>query len=517
VLHPAAALAGLAACVAWAATAVASDNVPLSGPTYYFSDCQAGAAADCVAGNNFNAGTKAAAPKRSLAGFDLNRLPAGTRLLFARGGSWSDVNLRVVNLNATPTQPIVFDAYGAGALPLLQTARNNAIEFGAYNEVNQDGGYTLRNLKFDGMGSAQWGLWLRGDLRNVTIENVEITGFETGIHSQSSGPLGITALVVRNSFLHGMRKHGMLGGANEMLLEGNHVADNNPDGGAFEHGFYLSFGRNVVVRNNLFSNNSAPNGVCTGGNLTVHGKLDNWLIEGNTIVQAASRGGCYGLSITPGYHYGEWFRGFTVRANTIVNTGACAICAGSAPGIVIENNTIVNQQDTNQSGIQIPIGKLGPDDAVDTGAVVRNNTIFFQRTGPGSVGINVRRGRDLQVVSNLIYFGDGTSGSTACFAHDEISSYAAFDHNLCHRAGGAVAWSSSHATLADARAAGFDRGGKADDPRFVDPPSDRNKWRCQVRNTSPAAAAGHPGLSSPAARSSARGAPDIGACSRNPG
>ena len=50
----------------------------------FFRDCQAGAMPGCVAGNNSNAGTSAA-PKRDLSGIDVNSLPAGTRLRFARG------------------------------------------------------------------------------------------------------------------------------------------------------------------------------------------------------------------------------------------------------------------------------------------------------------------------------------------------------------------------------------------------------------------------------------------------
>jgi hypothetical protein len=484
-------------------------------PTYYFRDCQSGAAADCVPGSNSNAGTRATEPKRDLTGFDLNRLAAGTRLLFARGGSWSDVNLRVVNLNATPSRPIVFDAYGSGPIPVFQATRGIAIEFGDYNEFNQDGGYTLRNLKLDGRGSAEQGLWLRNDLRSVTLENLEITGFKIGIHSQPGEPHGINGLVVRGSFIHGNREHGMLGGANDMVLEGNTVAGNNPDGGAFEHGFYLSVGRDVVVRNNIFANNSAPGGICNGGNLTLHGKLENWLIEGNTITQQAAVGGCYGLSITPGYHSAEWFRRFTVRGNKIVNVGGCAICIGAAPGIVVEDNIIVNLQDTPQIGIQIPTGKPSPGDEADGAAIVRNNTVFMARAGQRSVGVSVVGGSRLQVVSNLVYFGAESNTVTACFAHDAAASYVAFDHNLCHHVRGKGSWSAMHATLAAARKAGFDRGGKSDDPRFADAPSPANQWHCRVGIRSPAVAAGHPVLSSPLARTT-QNAPDIGGCGRAP-
>jgi len=501
-----ASLAGLVACVGLDASAGAG----ASAPTYYFSDCEAGAAADCAPGSNSNAGTQAA-PKRTLAALDLNTLPAGTQLLFKRGGAWANFSIRLRNLNATPSKPIVFDAYGTGPAPWLKTANGNAFGINKWNDTVADGGYTLRNLKLDGLGSGQWGVLLADATRNVTVENVEITGFTIGIHS-------ITAnhLTVRNSNIHHNREHGMLGGGDNMLLEGNTVEGNNMDGGTFEHGFYLSHGTNVVLRGNQFMRNSAPGGVCNGGNLTLHGQLENWLIEGNRIEQDAALGGCYGLSITTGYSTAEWFRNFTVRGNTIINVGNCGVCAGSAPGIVVENNIIVNLRDAPQIGIQIPTGKPGPGDEADTGAIVRNNTIFQRRAGLHSVGVQVTQGSQLQVVSNLVYFGVESNPVTACFAHDSASSYAAFDHNLCYHARGKGAWSATHATLATARDAGFDRRGKSDDPRLVDAPSLANKWRCLIGSGSPAIAAGHPVRSSPLART-VQNAPDIGGCGRAPG
>jgi len=348
----------------------------------YFSDCQTGAAVGCVPGNDANPGTEAA-PKRTLAGVSVNALPAGAQLLFKRGGAWN-FSTQVRNLNATATNPIVFADYGTGAAPLLRTPSGTAIAFNeAWSDRENapvDGGYTLRNLKLDGLGSGQWGVLLADGLRAVTIENVEITGFAIGIHS-----IQVDGLTVRNSNIHGNREHGMLGGGDNMLLEGNLVAGNNMDGGSFEHGFYLSHGTNVTVRNNHFLRNSAPGGVCNGGNFTLHGQLDNWLIEGNTIEQDAALGGCYGMSITTGYSTAEWFRRFTVRGNKVINAGNCGICVGSAPGIVVENNIIRKDEAISHAAIQIPTGTPAAGDDPQTGAIVRNNTACYPNPAPGQV------------------------------------------------------------------------------------------------------------------------------------
>jgi hypothetical protein len=508
------ALTGLAAC---AGTLEAS-----SPAVYYFSDCQTGAAPNCVPGNNANAGTQPAAPKRNLDGFDLNRLPAGTTLLFARGGAWANFRLRISNLQVTPAAPLVFDAYGSGGPPLFQTPSGIAIEFGKYQDTNADGGYTLRNLRLDGQGTADWGLWLRENLRYVTVDNVEITGFAIAIHAQSLPPHGVTKVAIRNSTISRNRSMGVLGQFSDSVIEGNTFEANNFSGSVFNHAIYLSGsahgGRNNVVRNNAFVNNSAVNGTCTGGNVTMHGQMDGLLIEGNVMTQAASAITCYGFSITPGYDTPEWFRNVVVRGNTIVNLGGCAICAGAAPGIVVEDNVIVQTNPTYQRAILIPANvkpgsAISAGDDQDTGAVVRNNSIFLARPNAHSVGVSSLQGRNLQVVSNLVYLGAGDGG--ACFDHGPLSSHAAFDNNLCYSAAGNGAWSTAHRTLGAARSAGFDARGIGSDPRILGVPSGTTRWRCRLDAASPALNAGHAELSSVRARSRPR--PDIGACERDAG
>ena len=374
-------------------------SAPTGARVLYFSDCQSGAASGCLPGSNGNAGTSASAPKQDLSGIDLDALPAGSRLLFARGGVWSNFRVSLRNLNATPSNPIVFDSYAASwggtAQPWLMNGGGIAFNFGAFNDTVADGGYTIRNLKLDGRGIAgSWGVFLSNETRNVTLENLDISGFFIGVHSQNNGATGNTALVVRNSNIHNNSEHGILGDATDLVIEGNTIADNNMDGGPREHGIYLGgHGRNGVIRNNTFSNNSAPGGVCSGGNLTVHGQWDGLLIEGNTIQQAASTGGCYGISITPGYDLPEFFRNVVIRGNTITNLGGCAVCAGAAPGILVEGNRIFNSQATYQTGVVLGANVDGggsrpaPGDAADAGGVVRNNIVCFTQPAGGSSAV----------------------------------------------------------------------------------------------------------------------------------
>ncbi|HET7795406.1 MAG TPA: hypothetical protein VFL64_18620 [Rhizobacter sp.] len=350
-----------------------------TGPVYYFADCQAGATAGCTAGNNSNAGTSADAPKRDLTGFNVNTLPAGTQLLFKRGGAWNHSTVRVDNRNATVANPLIFDAYGSGAAPLLRVASNYGFEFGEWQNTAADGGYMFRNLKLDGLGTGQWGFWLRGLLNGVVIESVELTGFAIAINAQGGDP--ISGITVRNSHIVRNRDMGVLGNYSDSVFEGNLFEANNFSGSGFNHGTYLSGhgagARNIVLRNNRYIRNSVVNGTCTGGNMTFHGLLDNVLIEGNTIEQDAAAEGCWLMSITQGYTDPEGFTRFVVRNNKLVNGGNTGLAAQSAPGILVEGNVVINTQATPQTAIAVGHTDYPNGDLADGNAVVRNNTACY--------------------------------------------------------------------------------------------------------------------------------------------
>lgn len=352
----------------------APSPVPAGTVTLYFSDCQSGAAPDCVAGSNSNLGTSASAPKRDLAGLDIGRLGAGSQLLFRRGGAWDVTRIDVHNSFATPDTPLVFDAYGTGAAPLLRANSGAAIQVGGgWGNTDNDGGYTFRNLRLQG-GAADAdnvGVWLVQNVRHVVLENMTISAFGLAIHASGGSPYGVTGLVVRNSVISRNSGMGHLGTINDSLFEGNLFEGNNFRGSPTDHAVYLSGGNNNTVRNNRFVRNSVVNGECTGGNVTAHGVIDGLLLEGNVIEQDRGSPGCFGFSVTAGYSTPESFRNVVVRGNTIVNTGTCAVCVNSAPGVIIENNRAIN----TTGRYHVLAWTYGENEVPMTDPVVRNNTL----------------------------------------------------------------------------------------------------------------------------------------------
>jgi hypothetical protein len=434
-------------------------------------------------------------------------LPAGSRVLFARGGSWN-TSLFLYNRNATTASPLVIDAYtpasGATALPTIRTGSGVGIRVGGVlNDTVSDGGYLIRNVKLDGLGTGEFGVFVTNRVHDVVFEGIEITGHGIGFYSQNTGTAapsidrpseavhGNVNVALRNSLITRNYRMGLLGDADGFFIENNRFVANNDSGSNFNHAIYLSgFGRNAQIRNNTFTNNSAVNGECLGGNVTVHGKWNGVLIEGNTMTQESSAMSCYGFSINGGYDSAEWFGQLVVRGNTIVNLGGCSICVTSSPNAVIENNMVVN----NLAGYHAAIivgGYVAAGDQADTGAIVRNNSIYMARNGSGSEGIRSIGGTNLQVVSNLIYFGSGMSPAHSCFRHNALSTFSVFNNNLCYHAAGNGNWSSSYATLSAARAAGFDTNGQSADPLFVAIPTAANGYNDQLQLGSPARDMGH--------------------------
>jgi hypothetical protein len=365
---------------------------PPAGPTYYFSDCQTGAHASCVAGNNANAGTSAASPKQDLTGFNYNALAAGTTLAFARGGVWNDFVVQLQNDNATASQPLVFDAYtpswGGSAAPWMKhnSSYTYLFQFGAFGNTNNDGGYTIRNLKLDGLSHAgSRGFHFRNNVHDVLIEGVEMAYFAIAVESGNDSSPGISAITYRNNNIHHNFEMGMLGDYNGVTWEGN-LFSRNGTGTVFDHAIYMSGeGRDVIVRGNTFANNSVDGSdVCTGGNFTIHGVWDNVLVEDNIFTQTASTGSCYGISITDGYNTAEAFTNVIVRRNDLTNLGG-PIVLRAAPSALVDANKIRSDGTSYTLGIAItaPGNAAGVTDNAGNNPTLTNNIICAQTAATG--------------------------------------------------------------------------------------------------------------------------------------
>jgi Right handed beta helix region len=349
------------------------EPLPPVGQGYYFSNCATGAAADCIIGNDANDGLSPQTPKRTFAGFNWNTLPAGTNVLLVRGGSWDMPMTILENNNVTPTAPLVIRAYGTGPTPLLRATQNIIFQLGGlYNNQTNDGGYVIRDMHLDGLGAGQWGFWFVQNVTGAHLFHVEIEGFELGLHASGGEPYGVNHLTLESSYIHHNSGMGFLGSPDDSIIENNVFEANNFSGSGLNHAIYFSNFQNTTIRGNRFLRNSVVNGRCTGGNVTIHGVVDGLLIEDNVITQDAGDGGCYGFSITAGYTSAEIFENVIVRNNIVKDTGNCAVCIDSAPGALVEGNVSIKSDTAWHAAVLNP--PHGEEDAVTSGATVRNNT-----------------------------------------------------------------------------------------------------------------------------------------------
>jgi hypothetical protein len=496
---------GLAACAALGASAHAA--------TYYVSDCQPGASAGCVAGLAANDGLSATRPKQLAS--QLPTLRGGDRVLFAQGGAWVNASMRIsMPPGVSPTNRVVWDSYsppwGGVAKPVLTESRPgmSLFNFDDGGQKVSDAGYEIRNLDLRGGGvmgqstGANTGIFTYWAVNDLLVENVEISGFQIGLHTaqnpKATGGWENQRVTLRNSYLHDNTRFSFLGGAADLVIE-NNILDRNGSAAILDHDIYISSVARGVVRNNTITRsvlNSA--GKCSGSVIVVHGTADGLTIENNRIVQPQnSTPQCFGIEISGGYADDkgpEYFHDVVIRGNTVVDVGYVGIGARGCTNCVIENNSVVWTAGGGNQGISMRVNNPSPLDERGTALMIRNNSIYMQASAGTPTGIAVvNEGSNHTVSANVIYFGSGVSTGGRCFDTVDypIASFKLFDRNACYRSGGPVVYSPATPTWTAAQAAGFDINGLNVDPLFVAVPSAANCYSLKVVPNSRVASIGN--------------------------
>jgi hypothetical protein len=500
--------------------AAASVCTAASATAYYVSDCQAGAASGCVAGNDSNNGTSAATAWRTTAKLQsaFNAGKPGDQFLLAKGGAWSAVGMTMFNVNggnpsAMYANPMIIDSYtaswGSAAKPILNTSSGiSAFDFTNSGAPDANGGYTIRNLSLRGAGAGDVGVRLFNGVQNVVMENLTIDGFNAGVAcggvaDQASNPSVIT---VRNSTFTNNRAVGIgMWGCPNVLVEGNTLDNNGFTRPGLDHPMYISgnsYGgvtSGVTIRNNKLTNNAFSTGYCRAAVIVGHDVAADWVIENNTIYQAPGTAypTCWGIQLSPGNGgYTEGMDRLVIRGNTIANVGNTGIEIAACRTCTIENNVLVWENTTDAIGIHYHVAATTPT-YTGTALTVRNNSVYLAKTNDTSRGVVVNdQGTNHTVVSNLVFFGTG-SVAAACFESNlGTAAFTAWGNNLCF-------------------GAPFGKGGAGDvsaDPKFAATPALANNYSMALASGSPAINAGNLTLSSTKDRLSvSRNTPDIGA------
>ena len=512
---------------------IAACSVPQPSKTYYYCGCGAGSDAACQPGTD-NINNDPSNPMTPGLSYDaaqdkFGELAAGEMIAFCRGGAFQTNggfgDRRWANDRCTRDEPCVVGDYtpdwanGAVGKPIIASSSGHGFTF-QENDTEHEEGYLFLNLDMRASGTSAtngFGFHAAEDISDVEICNVDIDSFHIGVHLDSyAAGQGTpnTRFTVRRSTISNSDGQGLLGHTNDLLIEGNTFSNNGYEEAIFNHNIYLSGSRDIEITNvrvvgNTLYQSAVINGECQGVSLVVHGKYDGILIEGNTVYEdvGGADGGCWGISVDPGYDIPEYFRNVVIRGNTVINVGRMGIGVTSCEDCLIENNVVIHDQPGQTSrGIRVPSKTKGAEDFPDSRITVRNNSVLIG--GGGGAGVSVTDGTGHQVVNNAI---QATTSTADCFNLPlETSAYDMIDYNICNTANGGE-WVSSQGNLNTwQNATPFDEHSQQVDPRFQSPAT----YDLSPQDNSPLINAGTPGNSpTQDIDLSARddGMPDVGA------
>lgn len=448
--------------------------------TYYFADNQApNAHANAIQGNDawnglhptFQGGSNG--PKRNPATFNWGVLNSGDSVLFARGSYWSNSFSAFFENPATSslsrTNLIRIGEYDPGTgvtgKPWFNTSATGW-QFHGFGGSGAPtyGGYLIENLRITGPGVSgdNFGLIINPPLKWVIVQDCEIWAFKAGINiRQEPGGWSRYVVIRRNDFRE-CGIGGILGSAENSLIEKNFFTANG-ELHALTHAVYYGSGENetrnhTLRHNHLQDNNINGSGVCVGGNMTFRGKMIGCHVEGNLIENTGTRYNtdALGISHFPGYSSEEYHLNSRILRNTVRNMRN-HIVFGSAPNIKVRDNVLeddgsVADGTPSCTFIAWPQATtFTPGDATaDSAAEVTGNSMTSADPRSGTRGIGTNGGVDNSPGTGVVIDGntfDLGSGTTDVFAFgltETNTSYASISNNTLSGGNG---WKSGHATL----------------------------------------------------------------------
>jgi hypothetical protein len=502
---------------------------PVHAATYYVCDCQQGAGANCVSGNDNASGKSASTPWQT---FDkamqkFGSLPAGDTVAFARGAAFSTAGGRWVNFNATAQKPVVVTAYTPSwassneGRPLIRCS-SDCFRLENGGNARHKEGMIIEKLHLVGADTTGWAIFLYNDVDDIVMDSMEIDSFSIGIHcagsnDPDSGSNGLNErITLKNSVIRHCSGMGFLGSAPDLLIQKCWFDDNGFAEAVFNHNIYIS-GEGVRERviGNVLTHSSMVDGQCQGVSLVVHGVHRDLTIENNVVQEdsGAAGGGCYGIAVDAGYGTPEVFRNVIIRRNLVVNVGYVGIGVSSCRNCLIENNIIIQNQRGGGTGIAAPDRNFSNEDTAADSITVRNNTVYVGADVSSATGIVLSdQGSHHRCANNLVFMAGAKTTGTYLSLNLSASSYSLVDYNLGFGGAVSVRWEEKVGTLAAWNSqSGFDAHSHKTDPLFPNAATTPNKLMPSIGSPAVSAA-----LASAAPADDFTGAlrdnsPDIGA------
>lgn len=449
--------------------------------TYYFADNAApNAHPNAIQGNDswnglhptFIGGSNG--PKRNPATFNWGVINSGDSVLFARGSYWSNSFSAFVESPASSsmarTSMIRFGQYDPGTgvtgKPWFNSS-GTGWQFHGFGGSGAPvhGGYILENLRITGPGVSgdNFGVIINPPLQWIIVQDCEIWNFKAGVNMRQEPNGWSRYVVIRRNDFRGCGIGGILGSAENSLIEGNFFTGNG-ELHALTHAIYYGSGENetrnhTLRHNHLQDNNINGSGVCVGGCLTTRGKMRGLHIEGNLLENTGTRYNtdALGISHFPGYASEEYHFMSRILRNTLRNFRN-HIVFGSAPGIHVRDNILVDNGSVADgtpscTGIAWPQATIfTPGDTTpDSAAVVTGNSFTSTAPRAGTRGLSTNGGADnspgtgVVINGNTFNLGSGTTDVLAFNLTETNTSYASISNNTLVGGNG---WHSGRTSLA---------------------------------------------------------------------
>jgi hypothetical protein len=490
----------ISSTIANAAAACAAE--PVRGTVYYYCDCGTGADANCVPGDNANAGTSPAAPRRTIedAVSRYNALTGTNTIALCKGGAFDAAPTNWLSLDnsrcAAGTTcndireyaPMTFKNGAAPtAKPIVSNVGTDTTTFAV---TGIKGGVRFLNLSLKGdtggPTNARHAFFFYRGAHDVTMCNLDMDGFDMPVYNESGGDgdAKTTNIKLTGSNITNSRVIGYLGGGDNTEISYNNW-DGNGSSNKFDHTIYLGSAKEITdiqVVGNRIHGQYGP--TCLGAPMIAHAAIDGLMVRDNTVVLEASQTspGCWGIGFNNNTNatHAQYYRNATFSGNTVINAGNLGFTVSSCPGCIIENNVIIqNWPSGGSTGISVPAYAANVSRGDDTGTAntIRNNTVWFGPNATGtSTGIDVNTEGTSYVVANNTVSSVQSAGTLNCFRYRlPLASFAFIDNNHCHSTV-ANRWETTQGSLTAwqtyAAAYGFDAAALTGDPLFVAPGTD---------------------------------------------
>jgi len=394
---------------------------PPPGPVTYYVDCSASA----------NGTGTQSSPWNSLGSANTVTFQPGDQLVFNRGTTCS--GMLTPAGSGSSTAPITIDAYGTGALPVINAGSSLA----AIQLVNQQY-WEINNLEI--VGGAQYGVYIVGNVDNVNLDHFHLRNLDVhGVQYVSSVRDDSGEVYFASTGMHAVM--------NDILVDGVTAHDTQGSEGIviYAGGGWMNADRSdQMLGNNITVQNSTAHDV--GGDGILIMTVSNGLLQNNVTYHTGLCSACTGS--TPSALW-EWFcHTCTVQNNESYanSTWGQGYDGGDFDiDYYSTNNTVQYNYGHDSAGYCISV--FGAENTVDSGHIIRynvcaNNSQLSNSPDPGEILLNSWDGGSidgLQIYNNTFYWNPATPGAVinTTWAYVTANQPDLFENNIIY---GAAPW-----------------------------------------------------------------------------